>query len=107
MHFHKCQCCGERIECGGSWEPNPDGFPEVVCSAYHLAGLNQCNTCAIGDCPRCGDCPQCDGRGEIEVAVHINAPTEAEGGMHEQSKHVECDACHGTGRPTSAKGEGA
>ncbi len=37
-HSHPCQDCGAKTECGGTWEENYDGFPEVICPEYHLAG---------------------------------------------------------------------
>ncbi len=35
-HSHPCQICGKKTECGGTWEENYDGFPEVICREYHL-----------------------------------------------------------------------
>jgi hypothetical protein len=36
VHHHPCQDCGAKVECGGTWEENYDGFPEVICPEYHL-----------------------------------------------------------------------
>lgn len=36
-HHHPCQQCGKKVECGGSWEENYDGFPEVICAEFHLS----------------------------------------------------------------------
>jgi len=38
VHHHKCADCGEKTECGGSWEENYDGSPEVICREYHQPG---------------------------------------------------------------------
>lgn len=42
IHHHPCQACGVKTECGGDWEQNYDGSPEVVCREFHLpsGGLN-------------------------------------------------------------------
>lgn len=37
-HHHKCQGCGVETECHGELEPNHDGFPVVICRAFHLDG---------------------------------------------------------------------
>jgi hypothetical protein len=34
-HHHPCQTCGAKTECGGTWEENYDGSPEVICREYH------------------------------------------------------------------------
>ena len=34
-HHHPCQTCGAKTECGGTWEENYDGFPEVICQEFH------------------------------------------------------------------------
>lgn len=54
-HSHPCQRCGVKTECGGTYEPNEDGFPEVICREFHLdGGINpdfRCETCAeLVDC---------------------------------------------------------
>lgn len=50
VHHHKCQDCGVKTECGGEWEQNYDGQPEVICREFHISGgLNPdfvCATCA-------------------------------------------------------------
>jgi len=38
VHHHPCADCGAKTECGGSWEENYDGFPEVICREWHLSG---------------------------------------------------------------------
>lgn len=35
-HHHPCGRCGAKTECGGVWEQNYDGWPEVVCSEFHV-----------------------------------------------------------------------
>lgn len=35
VHHHPCQDCGAKTECGGTWEENYDGFPEVICREWH------------------------------------------------------------------------
>lgn len=37
-HHHPCQRCGAKTECGGTWEQNYDGVPEVICPEFHLEG---------------------------------------------------------------------
>ena len=34
-HHHPCQRCGAKTECGGTWEENYDGFPDVICAEFH------------------------------------------------------------------------
>lgn len=36
-HHHPCQRCGKKTECGGIFEQNVDGFPEIVCPEFHLS----------------------------------------------------------------------
>lgn len=38
VHHHKCADCGAKTECGGEWEQNFDGWPEVICREFHQAG---------------------------------------------------------------------
>jgi hypothetical protein len=38
VHHHPCEDCGAKTECGGVWEQNYDGFPEVICPEYHKDG---------------------------------------------------------------------
>ncbi len=50
-HHHPCSQCGVKTECGGTFEQNYDGFPEVICPEFHLAGgeINSdflCEQCA-------------------------------------------------------------
>lgn len=35
-HTHPCALCGKPTECHGDWERNYDGFPEAICTDYHL-----------------------------------------------------------------------
>lgn len=49
-HTHPCQNCGEPVDCEGDLEENYDGYPEVVCRAYHVYG-----GCHIL-------CPECDAK---------------------------------------------
>ena len=37
-HSHPCQSCGEKVECGGTWEENYDGIPAVICAEFHRPG---------------------------------------------------------------------
>ncbi len=37
VHHHPCADCGAKTECGGTWEENYDGFPEVICREFHLS----------------------------------------------------------------------
>lgn len=36
VHHHPCQACGKKTACGGTWEQNYDGEPEVICREFHL-----------------------------------------------------------------------
>lgn len=36
-HHHPCADCGAKTQCGGTWEENYDGCPEVICPEYHLS----------------------------------------------------------------------
>ena len=36
VHHHPCQRCGAKTECGGVFEQNYDGIPEVICREFHL-----------------------------------------------------------------------
>jgi hypothetical protein len=36
LHSHPCEHCETPVECSGEFERNHDGFPEVICSDYHL-----------------------------------------------------------------------
>jgi hypothetical protein len=51
VHHHPCQRCHAKTECGGDWEQNYGGEPEVICPEYHYSGgfINPdflCETCA-------------------------------------------------------------
>lgn len=37
-HRHPCQHCKTPVECGGEWEQNIDGWPEVICREFHMEG---------------------------------------------------------------------
>ena len=45
-HRHVCDQCGESYSCTGTLEENYDGFPEVICVAYHERGERTCEACA-------------------------------------------------------------
>ena len=49
VHHHPCQDCGAKTECGGVFEQNYDGWPEVICAEWHTHdGPNPdyvCETC--------------------------------------------------------------
>jgi len=46
IHTHRCQHCGEPFECGGELERNYDGWPEVVCQAFHVYRfVTLCDAC--------------------------------------------------------------
>jgi hypothetical protein len=34
-HHHPCTTCRAPVECAGDLERNYDGWPEVICRAYH------------------------------------------------------------------------
>ena len=38
VHHHPCRDCKAKVECGGEWEQNYDGMPEVICPEYHKRG---------------------------------------------------------------------
>lgn len=38
MHTHPCANCATPVECDGTRIHNADGWPEVICTAYHLDG---------------------------------------------------------------------
>jgi len=44
-HTHPCQECGQRFVCDGELFQNYDGWPEVVCQAFHVSHRNVCETC--------------------------------------------------------------
>ena len=44
-HTHKCRVCGKRYECEGTLERNHDGWPEVICLAFHVRLLQECEDC--------------------------------------------------------------
>ena len=35
-HSHPCSGCQVSVECDGELERNFDGWPEVICTSYHL-----------------------------------------------------------------------
>jgi hypothetical protein len=51
-HTHACQSCGAVTECYGELEPNHDGFPVVICRAFHLDGGQ------VDSDFRCDDCDE-------------------------------------------------
>jgi hypothetical protein len=54
IHQHECVTCRQPFACGGHLESNYDGWPEVVCSAYHVRGESECEDCQAA--PRCDYC---------------------------------------------------
>lgn len=46
-HHHTCSRCGHRYPCHGPLEQNYDGWPEVICLAYHEGGETICEECGI------------------------------------------------------------
>jgi hypothetical protein len=47
-HLHQC-ACGRSFECQGDLERNHDGHPEVICRLFHVAHLDQCEDCWVGE----------------------------------------------------------
>jgi len=52
VHHHPCQSCQVKLECGGTWTENYDGFPDVICPEFHRPGgtINQdflCEECQL------------------------------------------------------------
>lgn len=45
QHAHPCRKCGNKFPCYGPEEYNPDGWPEVVCLAYHEENQDWCENC--------------------------------------------------------------
>jgi hypothetical protein len=49
VHHHPCQDCGAKTECGGVFEQNYDGWPEVICDEFNMySGPNMdfiCDAC--------------------------------------------------------------
>ena len=48
-HNHKCQRCHLKYLCDGELEENYDGWPEVICYTYHVAGRDWCAACVEED----------------------------------------------------------
>lgn len=44
IHHHTC-ACGLRFPCSGQWERNYDGWPEVICTHYHVMDWRRCERC--------------------------------------------------------------
>lgn len=44
-HTHRCRVCRQPFDCDGEQMRNHDGWPEVVCEAFHVDGLNTCEAC--------------------------------------------------------------
>lgn len=59
-HHHPCAGCGAKTECGGTFEQNYDGWPEVICTEYH--GLVNSGFVPADDflCEACEERGQCD-----------------------------------------------
>jgi len=53
QHSHKCAHCKTPVDCYDTQERNEDGFLEVICPSYHLAGgvlaLVLCEACERED----------------------------------------------------------
>jgi hypothetical protein len=78
-HTHDCARCHAPVECSDdNLERNYDGFPEVICTAYHLSDGSLahllCDDCEDLVCPvcrtndrhgyrRCADCEDGDVEG--------------------------------------------
>lgn len=52
-HTHPCEHCKTPVECDGERERNHDGWPEVICTSYHLPGGRiadvRCESCEDED----------------------------------------------------------
>lgn len=48
-HTHTCPTCRTEYDCGGELKQNFDGWPEVVCTRYHLRGDRDCEACEARD----------------------------------------------------------
>jgi hypothetical protein len=48
-HTHVCRTCRQRFPCDGDLERNHDGWPEVICVAYHERRQDTCEKCAERD----------------------------------------------------------
>lgn len=48
-HLHPCGQCGVLVPCAGELVENYDGWPEVMCRAYHQEGADRstfrCEAC--------------------------------------------------------------
>lgn len=57
-HTHTCARCGIAFACGGSLEQNHDGWPDVICVAFHADGETECVGCRTTTwCVNCGQQP--------------------------------------------------
>lgn len=61
-HTHPCSRCDQAVPCAGEWESNYDGYPEVICSHYHL------ETGGTAECV-CEDCRESSERRTGPVAI--------------------------------------
>lgn len=60
-HVHRCALaikgCQNTVDCTGTLERNHDGFPETVCSVYHLPNgetdPQPCEDCYADTCVLC------------------------------------------------------
>lgn len=53
VHHHPCARCKVKTECGGTWEQNYGGDPDVLCDEYHYvdrSGLVQTRDFICDDC---------------------------------------------------------
>jgi len=45
-HSHPCHDCKAKVECPGTWEQNHEGWPEVFCREFEMAGFDfVCDAC--------------------------------------------------------------
>ena len=50
-HHHLCVSCkAAKVACGGTWERNYDGFPESICTSYHLPNGEVNQKCLCEPC---------------------------------------------------------
>lgn len=58
-HTHPCLYCKQPVSCDGEHLQNYDGFPAVICEAYHQAlgaiADVRCVDCDSSRCPDCGE----------------------------------------------------
>ena len=81
-HTHPCETegCTHKVPCDGEMERNDDGWPTVICHAYHLPG----GSVARVICEDCEArvCQVCEGTGVVDLP---------------DDEQADCSACQGTG----------